>query len=323
MESCYIKARNAVIKKLGRDNEYFPLVTLGLCALLYKYKEHEKDVLDLFNRMDLYLDNNDVNSIIKKNNIKRLEFDEEYEDILNEHSIICSGLSNSGKFCDYSKGRAIPVYTNPVLICECSFSSFRTLNNFLHEFNHLVKSIDNGFEIYNEEDRIGYSVRTGVEMNTTLFCPETRSTIEIIDFSTLDEAINVCEVTEMTESLLMLDGLIPDSDVNSYYNYLDKDKMIKDVGYDEIVKLFRPLWENDVFHNLIEDNIYSGNFSEIINSFENIMGEDTFEDFANLLDDYDDEVSMYDNPKKKKQLKLKINKFINNFNNLTNFVYKK
>lgn len=323
MENCYVKARSAVIKKLGRNYEFFPLVTLGLCALLYKYKEHEKDILELFKKMDLYLDEDDVYSIIKKNNIKRLAVDEEYENTLNEHSIICSGLSCTGKFCDYFKGKVIPVYSNPVLICECSYSSFRTLNNFLHEFNHLVKSIENGFEVYNEKDRIGYSVRTGVEMNTTLFCPETKSTVEIIDFSSLDEAINVCEVTEMTESLLILDGIIPDSDVASYYDTLDKDKMIIDEGYDAVVKLFRPLWENKVFHNLIEENIYIGNFNEIINGFENITGDNSFEDFAILLDDYDDEVSTGDNPYNKKQLELKINKFINRFNKLTNYVYKK
>lgn len=323
MENCYIKARDAVIDKLGRNYKYFPLVTLGLCAILYKYKEYENDVLDLFKNMEIYLDEDDVYSIIKKNNIQRLAIDEEYEDTLNDHSIICSGLSFSGKICDYTKGKAVPVYSNPVLICECRYFPVRTLNNFLHEFNHLVKSIKNGFEIYNEKDRIGYSIRTGIEMNTTLFCPKTRSTIEIIDFSALDEAINVCEVTEMTESLLMLDGIIPDYDVASYYDTLNKDDMKKDEGYDMAVKLFRPLWENAIFHSLIENNIYMGNLNEIINGYEDIMGNNSFEDFANLLDDYDDEVSMYDNPDLQKKLEIQIKNIVNRFNKLTNYVYKK
>ena len=139
----------------------------------------------------------------------------------------------------------------------------------------------------------------------------------------LNEAINVLETCEMSESLLMLDGIIPDKDVSDFYNGLDKDKLCSPEGYENVISLFKPLWDNKYFHDLIEDNIVEGNLNEIITGYENIMGENSFEDFAILLDDYDDETSMYDTPLKIDKLENSIISTINKFNELTKFVYKK
>ena len=127
----------------------------------------------------------------------------------------------------------------------------------------------------------------------------------------------------MTESLLMLDGIIPDDDVKIHYDTLDKELMHDDIGYELVTKEIRPLWENETFKRLIEDNIMIGNLAEIISSFDSVLGEEAFENFAILLDDYDEEIMNNGISKKSKKIQSKIRSVVNMYNNLTNFVYKK
>ena len=121
----------------------------------------------------------------------------------------------------------------------------------------------------------------------------------------------------------MLDGIIPDEDVAKHYNELDEELMHDDVGYERVTKEVKPLWENPEFHDLIDDNIYDGNLFAIIEGFDNIMGESSFDRFASYVNAYNDEINNGIKSKKNVTPREKIKNVVKKFNKLTNYVYKK
>jgi len=127
----------------------------------------------------------------------------------------------------------------------------------------------------------------------------------------------------MMESLLMLDGIIPDEDIAKHLNELDKDLIHDDIGYEKVTKEVRPLWENPEFHDLIDNNIYDGNIVAIIDGFDNIMGESSFDRFASYVNAYNDEINNGIKSKKNVTSRDKIKNVVKKFNKLTNYVYKK
>ena len=289
MEEAYLKAKELVTKKYGRDYKYFALVTLGLCALLYKYKEHYDDVADLFNRMDIYLDNDSVLNIIKKNKIEAVDYDDDEDEKFNNDNIASDALSYEGHSCRIIDGKACLVTSNPTIIMDIRANKTVVLNNFIHEFNHLVKNIVDGCHLL--DDKLGIEIRSGINYYIWSYDIEEDCVSEAICFCALDEVINVFQTTEMMESLLMLDGIIPDEDVAKHYNELDEELMHDDVGYERVTKEVKPLWENPEFHDLIDDNIYDGNLFAIIEGFDNIMGESSFDRFASYVNAYNDEIN--------------------------------
>ena len=114
---------------------------------------------------------------------------------------------------------------------------------------------------------------------------------------------------------------IPDSDyyIKKYLGDIDKRFLECDRGYNLAVKAFRKIWDNDTFRSLIEDNIVEGNIEEIVTSFDNMLGEDSFNNFADLLDDLDDEDSLGHNGRKVSELNRKIRNIINNYNKKTGY----
>ena len=321
MEEAYLKAKELVTKKYGRDYKYFALVTLGLCALLYKYKEHYDDVADLFNRMDIYLDNDSVLNIIKKNKIEAVDYDDDEDEKFNNDNIASDALSYEGHSCRIIDGKACLVTSNPTIIMDIRANKTVVLNNFIHEFNHLVKNIVDGCHLL--DDKLGIEIRSGINYYIWSYDIEEDCVSEAICFCALDEVINVFQTTEMMESLLMLDGIIPDEDVAKHYNELDEELMHDDVGYERVTKEVKPLWENPEFHDLIDDNIYDGNLFAIIEGFDNIMGESSFDRFASYVNAYNDEINNGIKSKKNVTPREKIKNVVKKFNNLTNYVYKK
>lgn len=322
MEEAYIVAKKLVTEKYGRNYKYFSLVTLALSAIIYKYMDHIDDIVNLFNKTVLYLDKDSLNNIVKKNKINNIDYSDEEEKLNNNNYVSSQAFSYSGYSGMISNNEFQPIIENPIIIADTRGNKTLILNNLIHEFNHLVKNIVNGYEIL-ENDEVGFAVRSGIDIFKWIFDFDTYTTYEITCFSLLDETINVFETTEMTESLLMLDGIIPDEDVKYHFDSLDKELMQEDIGYELLAEELRPLWNNEEFRNLIEDNIYEGNIDNIISKFEDIMGVGSFERFTDLLDDYDEEIMNNGFSKKRKKIKEKIKTMVKRYNNLTNFVYKK
>ena len=322
MEEAYLKAKELVTNKYGRDYKYFALITLSLCAILYKYKEHQDEIADLFNRTDIYLDNDSVLNIIRKNKIKHFNYTEDEDKKYYNNNYISTGaMSDSGYSCCIEDGKTSIISNNPIIIMDLRDNKTVILNNFIHELNHLVKNIVDGCTLLDSE--LGIEIRSGINFYQWFYRPDEDIKYEIDCFCALDEVINVFQTTEMVESLLMLDGIIPDEDIQEHFDELDKDLMHDDVGYEGVTRLVRPLWENPEFHDLIDNNIYSGNLFEIIDGFDRIMGDNTFDRFASYVQKYNDYMNNGKKPKRNEIYKEKIKNTVNRFNKLTDFVYKK
>lgn len=313
MEEAYLKAKELVTNKYGRNYKYFALLTLALTAVIYKYKDYDGIVTDLFNQIEFYIENDTVTNIMKKNHISEYDEDTYYS----------NAISFCGCSVDYDENddEINVIVERPKILLDSSINKTLVLNELIHEFNHLIKGVINGYDSCDEECSVSF--RSGLQIFKYIFNKEEKIETTLIYFCIFDEAINVLETTEMTESLLMLDGIIPDDDVKIHYDMLDKELMHDDIGYELVTKEIRPLWENETFKRLIEDNIMIGNLAEIIYSFDSVLGEEAFENFAILLDDYDEEIMNNGISKKSKKIQSKIRSVVNMYNNLTNFVYKK
>ena len=322
MEEAYIQAKELVTKKYSRNYKYFSLLTLALTAIIYKYRDYDEIIANWFNSIKLYIEADNVSNIIKKHHISNNEATEGINCNKGMY-VYSSAISFCGCSVDYDadEDEINVTVENPKIVLDTTNNKTIVLNNLIHELNHSVKSIVNGIDSCEEESSVSF--RSGIQIFKYTFNKEERCKTTDIYFCMFDEVINVLETTEMTESLLMLDGIIPDEDVKRDFDELDKELMSEDIGYEMSVKELRPLWSNDNFRNLIEDNIFIGNLYEIVTSFDTLLGEDAFENFAILLDDYDDEIMSNGNSKKSKRIRNKIRNVVNLYNNLTNYVYKK
>ena len=314
MEESYVLAKKVVTEKYGKDYKYFSLLTLVLCAILNRYKEHTDDIVDLFNRTMIYIDNDSLYNISRKNKLEYANMRKDSDDL---------AISYSGFDGYFENNEFIPTIHPPLILCDNRTNKTLVLNVMIHELNHLVKGIYNNHEIIKDEDVCGFSVRTGIDILQCLYNRPANLEICRNSYGVLYEAINVLETGEMTKNLLQLDGIIPDEDIKEYFDELDKDLMLENIGYEFVVKELTPLWANDNFRSLIEDNIYEGNLVNIVNGFEEIMGNGSFERFTDTLDDFDEAINNNCNAKKRRFYREKIRNYVNKYNNLTKFVYKK
>lgn len=322
MEKSYFQARNLVIKKFGRNYKHFPLVVLGLTAIIFRYKEYYDEIEKLFNNLDIFIDDDSLFNIIKKNNIKNVDFDEDDDKFHNSEYLSSHAFSFHGHNCKIVNGEYIYISDKPCIIIDSRCIPEELLNNFIHELNHLVLNIRNGYKKIN--DKLGMTTRIGLEIYDWYYEPIDCSIHEVFYYEALSEVVNTFETTETTESLLMLDGIIPDNDVRDFFDTLDKDTLSDDFGYECLIIELWALWNNCCFRDLIEKNIYDGNIKDIISGFEYVMGKGSFEEFADILDDYNYLVSCGGDAEKREELRKQIKFFVKKYNDLTkNLIYKK
>ena len=312
MEKQYNKARKLVLSKYGEDYPYYNMMVVALTMLFYKYKDYDFLIEKTFNDTDIYIIYDSIRNILKAKNIDIVSFLEE-EDIIDEGINSTYGVSSLGYSFKIENNELVKCKENSFIICSSKCSNDILINTFIHEFNHLIKSsIDNTLST-----SLDYCLRSGISYYRCMYNNKKDILYEYEYYDTLDEVINVIETTEMLSNIELLNV------DNSFIDSLDKDSLNTDFGYTLCVKLIRPLWDNPTFRNLIEDNILEGNIDRIISSFDEVLGEGSFEKFNDYLEDIDSYEGQAKYKKKTNRLRNNIIKMINEYNSKTYYTYHK
>ncbi len=289
MESIYKLAKMVVEKKYPNNKEIHPIFICSLYALLCKYKNHANLVCDLFLNTDIFMEKDTINNILIRH---ELEGDmENEEDPLNR----TYAISNQGHTFTYVPESQKIVYDlfNPFIICSLLNTNINHLiNSFIHEMNHLIKGEINGHKQFNDNNDItDCIIRTGVAHYVFKYDLYNDTLVELEYFNALDEAINTIQTTEITKNVLSLYEFVKDPEIIDFLNTLDKDKLSKDYGYEDVVCVVRELWNNDELRELFENNMINGDIDVIANKFNTVTGNDSaFIKMSEILDkiaDYD------------------------------------
>ena len=319
----YLSAKRIVDKRFSKEDSFYSLYVLALFGLLQKYPNDRKAIHDLFQRLDIFIEDESIPDIMRNHDMDVSLFFE--EDEVNSNFCATYGLSSRGDSLEFDEdGEVSKVEEKPFIICsskDCSPTDL--LHIFVHEFNHLIKSYHNGFGIEKRKDFSGYFIRSGINIYRCYYKKNEDMLYEEDYFSTMDEVLNVLQTTDIVTYVLLLDGIVPDPEIQKKIDSLDKEALLQDFGYNSGVQLIRPLWKNDFFQSLVEANIVTGNIAEIIDGFDFLLEPKAFEKLCDALDELDELESKGQKGTRLLQVKKYISSIVDRYNKQTQKVYEK
>ncbi len=324
MEEDYYTAYHIVSYKYDEDYPYFSFLVVALYALLHYYSEYKDIILKLFQNVDIYIEDDSVFNILKKHHIEPIGFDEEEEELENSTNEVFA-ISSRGDTFDIDEDGNTSFGEEPLYIaCRYHNSSVgKALNNFIHEFSHLVKCQKNSLKVEETEEATIYKIRCGINILCYTYDKDKDIVHKLDFFSVLDEAINVIQTTEMMQEIASLKEFVREDSIKDFLNHISEKDYTNDLGYSTCVKAIRPLWDNNQFRESVKEHIVKGSINSIFEDFDAILGEDTFEYLGDSLDELDD-LEMKDvNYKKQSIIKKRIKEIINFYNKNSRKVYQK
>lgn len=278
----YKKAYQLARKKYKTEDISFPMIVLSLYGLLTKYSNNQNLVEKVFLETNIWIGEESVEEILEEKDIYYYE----EEDNPLENSYV-PGVSSTSKYLKRDKNNDIQlIEEKPFIVCGDIDKNPKEiiLNTFIHEFSHLIKAQINYHLIEEDEFEKSHYLRSGLHFYKYSYNKKDNIFEEGDYFTVLDEAINVLETTETMEFIKELDGIIPNEEISYYFDSLDKEKLIEDYGYLDIVEVLKPLWKIESFKSLIEENIIEGNLNNIVDQFQSLGTTYTFIDLSNALD---------------------------------------
>ena len=311
MTNNYSLAKKIVLNKYNKDNPYYPLFVVGLYALLNKYPDEHLIITEIFNTTNIHIEKDTVQNTIKKYNYKVVDL----ESLEISETETTYGVSSYNYSFHITEDNHIKEENHePFLICNAKDTSPTVLLNvFIHEMNHLIKGYYKPYKIIEKENEIGYYIRSGINYYWLRYFTETDILYEYDFYSTLDEIINTLQTTEMMKFLKQEKDYIPDNNIYYYLDNLNPREMEKDFGYEVGTELIRPLWEDEVFKELIEDNLINGDINKIIRTFDRITSEGSFVKLADTIDDIDELDALRDTGIKYSKKVYRVQRIINRF----------
>lgn len=282
----YKKAYQLAEKKYTKEDISFPMIVLSLYGLLTKYTNNQDLVEKVFLETDIWIGKESVEKILEEKGIDSSNFYEEEQDNPSDNSYV-PAVSSTSKYLERDKKNNIQlIEEKPFIVCgDIEKNPKETiLNTFIHEFSHLVKAQRNSHLIEEDEIENAHYLRSGLHFYKYSYNKEKKIFEEGDYFTILDEVINVLETSEILEFIKELDGIIPNEEVSNYFESLNKEKLVEDYGYLDIVEILKPLWKIESFKSLIEENIIDGNLSNIVDQFQFLGTTYTFLDLSNALD---------------------------------------
>ena len=320
MEEDYILARKAARKVASKicslDNDYFEFFTVAIYAILRIYDDDYKDfIIGLVEECDIYFDYGSVEEIMKKNGLyENFDFDTDPSSAI--------AVSIPDTFLHFDETCFDFDHSNkPTIVCSKDCENLTViLNTFIHEFQHLLTSYFKPVEIKYEDDEQIASLRSGLSITRYVYDGE-----DIKDyhyFRIINEAITVVRTTEAMKEILSLKEFCPDDDVLSFIDELDRYYIEHDFAYEEIIPIFRTLWKNEQFKQLVERNIVSGDIQEIVDEFNEDLGVGEFQRMAQLLDDIS-YTSQFNKKMELRRLKDELRKIIKAYNTKNNVLQKR
>ena len=267
MNDKFILAEQIVSSRFKKDNLYYGLYVLSCYGLLTKFEDYTDIIKYLFKDCEFYTTEKPLNEL----NYESYEFniDNDFGEVV--------GLSDIGRDFYLEEDKLITYnYTNPKIFCSTVNGPNETINTVIHELSHLIKSCIKTF--YKENDSI-------IQRCGLYTIEETKENHFLSSNSTLDEVINVLQVSDMLKEIKKLNSDDMSDEVKFFFNKLNLDDLDKHIGYETGVMLLLPLWKNDKFKDLIEDNIVIGNIETIKDGFNKFIGiNDEFSYFSSSLD---------------------------------------
>lgn len=314
MKGFYRLAKMVCNKIFPNESEIKPFFTCAIYGLLCKFKNYPEIVCDLFFNTDFYLENDTVSNILKK-----YEIDIEFEDEDGEDTRTFA-VSNQGHLFIYDEKWDSINYAkaNPFVVCSLKdVTIVKILNSFCHEIAHLVKGELLNYDIYSKGQITDYYMRTGFAHYLYRYNSKKDSLTEKQYFSYFDEAINVIQTTDIMKEILNLKNITDDPKILEFLDTLDRDEMIDDHGYEEIVETVRKLWDIDEIKKIIEENLVDGRIENTVYRINRILNDKA--GFKKLCDIIDNIALYYEDDSKG----LFLDKQYDKFDRITSKIRKK
>lgn len=308
MEGSYLLAKKIVEYKYPDDYKYKSFLIVALYAFLNKYKGYEELVCDTFLKTRICIEKMDVGHILYKYGYQ--------DEKKNESSIYIrvKGITDYGRILRHYKSDGfVCCRRRPIIACDSRFvSNTLLLNYFCHEFNHLIKSqINDLFISNNVHDYM--NIRCGIS-HTTYKHNKDSNKIKIIHSGrTFEEVLNVLQTTDIIKDVKTLKDFVCDKEVILFLDSLSDKKLRKHIGYEGVVSVVCDLWECDNFREIYENNVIEGNTDIVIKSFDNIVGDNSFDYLSELLDKIDYSMSSCLFSMYKKRFIKEANAIVNNY----------
>lgn len=284
----YVLAKKIASDKVGEDSKFYPLFVLCIYGLLCKYQKYKKEVKEVFLDTIILIDNKSVNNIMREAGLNPCEyFGSELGDVCPddyENSNFYRGISIPGDNYVTNGEEFINEKSDSYIICSTlAANEAQLMLTLIHEAGHLIKGKINYTYKTQGDDYIGYVIRSGLSIYEFRYFPDDDTFSEENSYVIFDEVINCLQTTDAAMDVLAIDGIIPDKDIQDFLDTVDRNVLKEDLAYETCTELLKQLWKNDTFKAIIEDNIVIGNIDKIIGEFDNILGEDNFDNLDDLL----------------------------------------
>ena len=170
-------------------------------------------------------------------------------------------------------GQVLYEKANPIVFCSTYDRSYNDiLNALIHEASHILKGLMNYIKI---DDHNFFTIRSGLYVFGAKLLPD--GTIQDIDENlVLDELINVFQTTGAMNEIGKLQGIELDPVVQKEFNKIDLEETDLLLGYNQCIRAFRPLWNNERFKGVVEENIITGRIDKIRDDFNEVVGNNYF-----------------------------------------------
>lgn len=285
MEENYILAKVLSLQKVSEEDKLYPIFVLAIYGVLTVFKNYKNIVESVVKNTDVFIGNKTIAALMRENNYNPenywgCDLGDLDEEEINLYAISYDG--NKYVFHDYKE--FIYIKSKPFIFCStlCSDET-DILMSVIHELAHLVKAEIKCGLLISDKDYFGYILRSGINLLEYRYYPNIHKAITKDHYVILDEVINCSQTEDAGKAILALKENILDERVNIFFNKLSKEKLKKDRGYQEALTAFKSLWENQIFNNLISDNIVEGNIEFIIEKFNAFTYEGCLERFDYLL----------------------------------------
>lgn len=323
MNDDYILAKEIVNERFDIEERQYPLFFLCVYGLLRKFKKYKNLVKEVFLETTILIGNKSIGEILLENGMNPEDFFGFDED--EENNNITQGVSTAGNnFVLIDGEQFVNEKIDPLIVCSTiNADNTILLMTLIHEFAHLIKGKINTTYLTYDDDYFGYLIRTGLSIYEFRYYPTTNTYSEEVSYSIFDEVINCLQTTDICQEILELEGISTEENIQSFFRTINKNNFISDMSYESATTSLHSLWENTTFRNLIENNILEGNIETIIESFDKILGESSFD----LLDDLLLTIDDLDIDNKNESLEMqeavgKVLKLTNSFNDKTKSIRK-
>lgn len=317
MEENYLLAKKIVSKRFDEDNKFYPFFVLAIYGELTVFKNYKDFIEEIFDNVLIIISNKTINNTMLENNLDPEAFFN--NDNSNEEIYKTEAISYCGYDCDFDGEKLKAVKTDPFIICTTFYNNSweHLLAAFIHEFSHIIKGAINGCHISKDKNHSIFTTRCGLSIFKLIYDKNKNEFSQNVSYEILDEVINCAHTNDIINEILAIKDIIPDQKISNFLEILNK-RYLKDTGYERASNSFKPLWRNNTFKTLINNNIVLGNINLIEEEFNKILGFNSLEKLNELLLKIDElDYSNLNHSKEMKKIKNIIIQMIQDFNQKT------